>query len=133
GKTVENLIQYSNSGVAQFMQRGAVAALDHGDEFIRTQVERARKARDILCAKLAATGRVRMSPPAGAFYLLFGIEGVSDSYRAAFDIVDEAKVGLAPGTAFGDGGGAFLRLCFARRIDQVEEAADRLADWIRKR
>jgi len=133
GKTVENLIQYSNSGVAQFMQRGAVAALDHGDEFIRMQVERARKARDILCAKLAATGRVRMSPPAGAFYLLFGIEGVSDSYRAAFDIVDEAKVGLAPGTAFGDGGAAFLRLCFARRIDQVEEAADRLADWIRKR
>ena len=30
----ENLIQYSNSGVAQFMQRGAVAALDQGDDFV---------------------------------------------------------------------------------------------------
>ncbi len=133
GQVIENLIQYSTSGVAQFMQRGAVVALNEGDDFLRSQVERAHKARDILCAKLAATGRVHLSPPAGAFYLMFGIEGISDSYRAAFDIVDEAKVGLAPGTAFGDGGGAFLRLCFARRLDQVEEAADRLAEWISKR
>lgn len=35
GQVIENLIQYSTSGVAQFMQRGAVAALDHGDGFIR--------------------------------------------------------------------------------------------------
>jgi aspartate/methionine/tyrosine aminotransferase len=96
------------------------------------QVERAHQARDILCAKLAATGRVRLAPPAGAFYLLFGIDGITDSYRAAFDIVDQAKVGLAPGTAFGNGGAAYLRLCFARRIDQVEEAAARLAEWISK-
>jgi aspartate/methionine/tyrosine aminotransferase len=133
GQTMENLIQYSNSGVAQFMQRGGVVALEEGDDFIRMQVERARQARDILCARLAATGKVRLSPPVGAFYLLFGIEGITDSYRAAFDIVDEAKVGLAPGTAFGDGGAAFLRLCFARRIDQVEMAAERLAEWIRNR
>jgi aspartate/methionine/tyrosine aminotransferase len=133
GQTIENLIQYSTSGVAQFMQRGAVAALNEGDDFIRSQVDRAHKARDILCARLAATGRVHLSPPAGAFYLMFGIEGIADSFRAAFDIVDEAKVGLAPGTAFGDGGGAFLRLCFARRLDEVEEAADRLAGWISKR
>jgi aspartate/methionine/tyrosine aminotransferase len=133
GKTMENLIQYSTSGVAQFMQRGGVVALEQGDDFIRMQVERARQARDLLCAKLAATGRVRLAPPTGAFYLLFGIDGITDSYRAAFDIVDQAKVGLAPGTAFGDGGAAYLRLCFARRIDQVEEAAGRLAEWISKR
>ncbi|UXN61219.1 pyridoxal phosphate-dependent aminotransferase [Phyllobacterium zundukense] len=133
GKTMENLIQYSTSGVAQFMQRGGVVALEQGDDFIRMQVERAHQARDILCAKLAATGRVRLAPPAGAFYLLFGIDGITDSYRAAFDIVDQAKVGLAPGTAFGNGGAALLRLCFARRIDQVEEAAVRLAEWVSKR
>ena len=132
GKTVENLIQYSTTGVAQFMQRGAVVALDKGDDFIRMQVNRARQARDVLCAKLMATGRVRLSLPAGSFYLLFGIDGITDSYRAAFDIVDQAKVGLAPGEAFGDCGKAFLRLCFSRRIAQIEEAADRLADWIRK-
>ena len=40
---------------------------------------------------------------------------------------------IAPGAAFGtDGEGAF-RLCFHRRLDEVEEAADRLASWIAAR
>lgn len=131
GHTIENLIQYSTSGVAQFMQRGAVAALDGGDDFIKMQVERARKARDILCNSLLATGRVQLSPPQGAFYLFFGIDGIKDTRRSAFDIVDQAKVGLAPGTAFGAGGDKFFRVCFARRLNDIEEAADRLSRWIK--
>ncbi|WP_095198291.1 pyridoxal phosphate-dependent aminotransferase [Mesorhizobium carmichaelinearum] len=127
----ENLIQYSNSGVAQFMQRGAVAALDEGDGFVVEQVERARKARDLVCGILGATGRARFTVPQGAFYLFFTVDGITDSRTAAFDIVDKANVGLAPGTAFGPGGEAFLRLCFHRRLDQVEEAAHRLAKWMK--
>ncbi|TPJ82990.1 pyridoxal phosphate-dependent aminotransferase [Mesorhizobium sp. B2-6-2] len=127
----ENLIQYSTSGVAQFMQRGAVAALDEGDSFIAEQVERARAARDLVCGILGATGKARFTAPQGAFYLFFRVDGITDSRTAAFDIVDNANVGLAPGTAFGPGGEAFLRLCFHRRLDQVEEAAHRLARWMK--
>ncbi|MBZ9662673.1 pyridoxal phosphate-dependent aminotransferase [Mesorhizobium sp. ESP-6-4] len=127
----ENLIQYSTSGVAQFMQRGAVAALDEGDGFITEQVERARAARDLVCDILGATGKARFTVPQGAFYLFFRVDGITDSRTAAFDIVDNANVGLAPGTAFGPGGEAFLRLCFHRRLDQLEEAAHRLARWIK--
>ncbi|QPC94867.1 pyridoxal phosphate-dependent aminotransferase [Mesorhizobium sp. INR15] len=127
----ENLIQYSNSGVAQFMQRGAVAALDGGDAFIAEQVERARAARDLVCGILGATGRARFTVPQGAFYLFFTVDGITDSRTAAFDIVDNANVGLAPGTAFGPGGEAFLRLCFHRRLDKIEEAAHRLAKWMK--
>lgn len=128
----ENLIQYSTSGVAQFMQKGAVAALDHGDDFIAEQVELAHEARDLVCTRLGATGRVRMSPPEGAFYLFFAVDGVGNSGEAVFRVIDEANVGLAPGTAFGTGGEAFFRLCFLRRLDQLEEAVDRLAGWIEK-
>ncbi|MES0097833.1 pyridoxal phosphate-dependent aminotransferase [Mesorhizobium sp. M0019] len=126
----ENLVQYSTSGVAQFMQRGAVVALDEGDAFIVEQVERARAARDLVCGILAETGRARFTVPQGAFYLFFAVDGISDSRAAAFDMVDRANVGLAPGTAFGPGGEAFLRLCFHRRLDQLEEAAHRLAKWM---
>ncbi|RWA58850.1 pyridoxal phosphate-dependent aminotransferase [Mesorhizobium sp.] len=127
----ENLIQYSTSGVAQFMQRGAVAALDEGDGFIDSQVERARAARDLVCDILGASGKARFTVPQGAFYLFFTVDGITDSRAAAFDIVDDANVGLAPGTAFGPGGEAFLRLCFHRRLDQLEEAAHRLAKWMK--
>ena len=136
-QTFENLIQYSTSGVAQFMQRGAIAALEEGDEFLAAQIERARQAttaaRDIVCGILGGTGRARFSVPQGAFYLFFSVDGITDSRAAAFEIVDRANVGLAPGSAFGEGGEAYFRLCFHRRLDQVEEAANRLAGWIRSR
>jgi aspartate/methionine/tyrosine aminotransferase len=132
GRTFENLVQYSTSGVAQFMQRGGIAALDQGDAFLAEQVKQAERARDAVCRILGGTGRVRFSVPPGAFYLFFSVDGLEDSTRAAFDIIDKANVGLAPGTAFGESGQGFLRLCFHRRVDQAEEAAQRIANWIRK-
>lgn len=132
-RTFENLVQYSTSGVAQFMQRGAIAALDEGDDFIASQVERAQQARDIVCKVLGDTGKARFSVPPGAFYLFFSVDGMKDAEAAAFDIVDKAAVGVAPGTAFCAGGEGFLRLCFHRRLDQVEEASHRLAKWINAR
>jgi aspartate/methionine/tyrosine aminotransferase len=126
----ENLIQYSTSGVAQFMQKAAVAALDRGDGFVDMQVARARSARDLICARLVSTGKVRLSPPNGAFYLYFEVEGVTDTQTAAKEIVDKTGVGLAPGTAFGPGGAPGFRLCFNRRLDDIEMAGERLAGWI---
>lgn len=130
GQVIENLIQYSNSGVAAFMQRGAIAALSRGEEFVENQVARAETARDIFCDILTATNKVELSPPDGAFYAFFKIDGVTDTRAAAFRIVDEAKVAIAPGTAFGPQGAPFLRACFHRRLDEVETAAQRLAEWI---
>lgn len=130
GQVIENLIQYSTSGVAQFMQRGAIAALDHGDGFIRENYERALSSRDILCDALIATNRVETLKPDGALYAFLKIDGVTDSRATALDIVDKTGVGLAPGTAFGEGGELFLRACFLRNPKQIEDAADRLASYI---
>ena len=126
----ENLIQFSTSGVAQFMQKGAVAALDQGDSFVDMQAARARAARDVICSRLAATGRVKLSPPPGAFYLFFEVDGIRDTRAAAKEIADNIGVGLAPGTAFGPGGASGFRLCFNRSLDDIEAAAERLAGWI---
>lgn len=132
GQVIENLIQYSTSGVAHFMQQGAAAALNEGDPFVESQVTRAGQARDMLGEALLSTGRVRLCVPEGAFYMFFSIDGVRDTRQAALDIVDGAGVGLAPGTAFGVGGERFLRACFHRRLDHVAEAANRLADYFDK-
>ncbi len=47
-------------------------------------------------------------------------------------IIDDVQVGLAPGSAFGEGGENFFRLCFHRGIDSLEEASMRLAGWINR-
>ena len=79
--------------------------------------------------------------PQGAFYAFPSFEGVlgttigghtpTDTLQLAEVILDQAKVGLAPGSAFG--GEGYFRLCFNRRLDQIEEAANRLAEWIGRR
>lgn len=133
GQVLENLIQYSTSGVSHFMQQGAVAALNKGDDYLNSQIERAIKARDIFCDALLSTGRVKMAKPEGAFYAFFQIDGVGDTMSEAFKIVDEANVGLAPGSAFGEDGNDYFRACFHRRLEDVEEAASRLVNYINTR
>jgi aspartate/methionine/tyrosine aminotransferase len=130
GQVIENLVQYSNSGVAQFLQRGAVVALNDGDDFVEANIARAHQSRDILCDALIATNRVETLKPDGALYAFLKVDGITDSRRAALDIVDKIGVALAPGSAFGKGGELFLRACFLRDPKQIEEAAARLSDYI---
>ncbi|BAT58895.1 aspartate aminotransferase [Variibacter gotjawalensis] len=123
GQVIENLIQYSTSGVAQFMQRAGVAAIEHGEDFVAQQIARSRESRDIITTALGASPRVRFGAPQGAFYLFFSVDGVKDMRQLAFRLIDEGGVGLAPGTAFGAGGDNYLRICFARNPEHIRQAA----------
>jgi aspartate/methionine/tyrosine aminotransferase len=69
---------------------------------------------------------VDLPTPPGAFYGFLRAPGVTDSRALALRLIDEANVGLAPGSAFGAGGEAYLRLCFARKAEDLEEAVRRL-------
>jgi len=131
GDAIENLVQFTTSGVPVFIQRAAIAALNDGEAFLADQIERCRCSRDILCDNLTATGKVRFYEPEAAFYLFCAVDGFPDSRALAFRLVDEAGVGAAPGTAFGPGGEGHLRLCFARDPAQVEEAAQRMVRWLK--
>jgi aspartate/methionine/tyrosine aminotransferase len=127
---IENLVQYSTSGVPVFAQRAAVAALDQGEGFFAHLLARVRRSRDIICDGLASTGRVHFAKPEGAFYLFCTIDGEADTRALALRLVDEAGVGVAPGSAFGRGGEDFLRICFARKPEDMAEATRRLVDWL---
>lgn len=130
GPVIENIVQYTTSGVPVFNQRGAVAAIEGGEAFIADQIARMRQSRDILCAGLAKTGRVRFARPEAAFYLFCAIEGCEDTRSLALRLVDEAGLGVAPGSAFGPGGEAYIRLCFASSPDQIAEATRRFMAWL---
>jgi aspartate/methionine/tyrosine aminotransferase len=127
GQVVENLMQYSCSGVAPFVQRAGVAAIERGEGFVAHQLARVTQNRTIVCDGLGALPGISFAAPAGAFYLFFSVAGETDTRKLALRLVDEANVGLAPGTGFGPGGADYLRLCFARRGDDLVEATRRLA------
>ncbi len=133
GNIIESLIQYNTSGVATFMQRGAVAAIEDGEPFIAQQLECAVRGREIVSKALGAFNSVRSVPPAGAFYSFFAIDGMHDSMAAALQLIDEAAVGLAPGIAFGPAAEGYFRVCFLRSAPALDEAMQRLTGWLQTR
>ncbi len=130
GAAIERIIQYNTSGTPAFLQRGCVAAIEHGEEFVTEQVARARTNRDMVCDMLRQFPQVQFEVPQGAFYQFFALEGMQDSTRTVLRIIDEAKVGLAPGGTFGPGGESFLRMCYLRHPDILGTALERLGNWL---
>jgi aspartate/methionine/tyrosine aminotransferase len=130
GPIIENVIQYTTSGVPVFIQRAAIAAIEGGEAFIADQIGRMRQSRDIVCDGLAASGRVRFARPEAAFYLFCSVDGEADTRALAKRLVDEAGLGVAPGSAFGAGGEGYIRLCFARSPEQIAEATRRFRAWL---
>ena len=130
GQVMENLVQYNTSGVPQFFQRAGVVALDEGEAFLAEQVARAAKGREIVCSAFERSNRAHCAWPEGGFYAFFTVDGITDPAAMAFQLIEEANVGVAPGSAFGQDGAAFARICFQRSPDQLEMAMDRLLTWL---
>ena len=126
----EKLIQFNTSGSPGFLQEGAIAALRDGEDFVRFFVERCRDGRETVNARLAAMPKVQVTPNNGSFYVMFAVEGVTDTLAFCKRAVTEAAVGLAPGMAFGGGAERHIRLCYARGRDSLVEAMDRLERFI---
>lgn len=132
GQIVENHIQYNTSGVAPFMQRAGIAAINEAEDFAQGQIDRAAEGRSIVCDTLDQFSNVRFKRPDGAFYAFFSIDGHEDSMATAMRLVDEANIGLAPGSAFGPGAEAFYRICYLRSAEGLHEAMQRLGSWLEK-
>ncbi len=129
--TIERVIQYNTSGTAVFLQRGCTVALDEGDAFIKLQVTKAKRNRDMVVQALKDFSQLKLSVPDGAFYMFFGIEGMTDSMKTAFRIIDEANIGFAPGIAFGDSGEGYLRMCFLKEESKLAEGLARFSHWLK--
>ncbi len=129
--TAEKLIQFNTSGGQAFLQYGAIAALDQGEDFVAELVARCAKGRQLISSRLAAMPRVREVPNQGAFYAMFEVDGVTDTFAFCKDVVTHAGVGLAPGVAFGRGAESLIRLCYAKKPELLEKAMDRLDTWLR--
>ena len=133
GPAIERIIQVTSSGTAAFLQRGCLAALETGDSFVASQVARAKSNRDLVVRMLGDVPGLRFEVPQGAFYLFFAVDGMADSMATTLRIIDEAKVGFAPGGTFGLGGEGYLRMCYLRDPAKLEEALGRFKGWLETR
>lgn len=134
GTQIAELSAFNNTGATVFAQYGALEAITKGDDFIKWQIERCRTGLGIVEKAIAGNNRMSWSKPAGAFYAFIAIEGMTDSIAFAKRLLEEAKVGVAPGIAFGPKtdreNDRFIRLCFFQDAERLGEAMSRIAKAI---
>jgi aspartate/methionine/tyrosine aminotransferase len=123
----DKIVEFNTSGAPTFLQHAAVAAVTEGEDFVAHLLARCRAGRDLVLERLRQLPRIRVAPPEGAFYAFCRVEGLSDSLAFAREVLARAKIGVAPGAAFGAGGEGHIRLCFASAPARLEAALDRLA------
>ena len=113
-------------------QYAAVEAMNNGEEDVQMMRTSYNQRRRFVLEKFKEMG-LPCFEPEGAFYLFpcikeFGM--TSDEFATRF--LQEEKVAVVPGTAFGDCGEGFLRISYAYSIDELKLALGRMADCIRK-
>ena len=112
------LIEYNTSCSPAFVQHAGVAAIRDGEPTVaRTRGAAARRARLPGRTNCSGCPGVTVAPPPGAMYAFFRIDGLTDSLAFCKELVRDAKLGLAPGRAFGPEGEGFVRWCFASERD----------------
>ncbi|MBQ9278862.1 MAG: aminotransferase class I/II-fold pyridoxal phosphate-dependent enzyme [Lachnospiraceae bacterium] len=111
-------------------QYAAISAIKDGDKDIEKMRESYDKRRHFLLKQFEEMG-LPCFEPKGAFYMFpcikeFGI--TSDEF--ATRLLQEEKLAVVPGTAFGDCGEGFLRISYAYSIDELREAMGRINNFI---
>jgi aspartate/methionine/tyrosine aminotransferase len=127
------LIEYNTSCSPVFVQRAGVVAIERGESAIAHTVARYRAARDYLVAALAQLDGVEIAAPSGAMYAFFRLRGLTDSLALCKRLVREARLGLAPGSAFGPEGEGFVRWCFAADTARLADGVARLSRFLATR
>lgn len=113
-------------------QYAAVEALRNGDEDVQRMRESYDERRRYVLHALSEMG-IPCFEPEGAFYVFpcirqFGMSSEEFSVR----LLQEEKVAIVPGTAFGGCGEGYLRISYAYSIDDLKKALGRLQNFVQR-
>lgn len=111
-------------------QYAAIEALRNGDEDVRRMRESYDERRRFLVNALNEMG-LPCFEPKGAFYVFPNISAYGmTSEEFARRLLEQQRVAVVPGTAFGECGEGFLRISYAYSIDNLKKALDKIEKFI---
>ena len=126
-KQIMKVHSHSATCATSFAQWGAVAALEGPQDFIGQMVSAWDRRRCLITERLNQIPGFRCPLPEGAFYAFPDVSGTGLSgQEVAARLIEEARVGVTPGDAFGEVGAGCIRLSFAESDDKIEAALDRI-------
>jgi aspartate aminotransferase len=137
-KAAANLQSHSTSNVANVSQRAALAAVSGGLDDVAMMREAFDRRRKVIHGLLDAIPGVEVAEPEGAFYAFPSFRGVlgrsirgrqvTTTLELCEVVLEEAKVAMVPGEAFGAPG--FARLSFALGDDDLSRGVTRIAELL---
>jgi aspartate aminotransferase len=127
---------HSTTNPSSISQAAAVAALGCDDSIAAAMHQAYTERRAWLVPALNAVDGIHCGDPDGAFYIfpdvsaLFGRGGLRDSNDVARFFLDEARVAVVPGLAFGADG--YVRISYATSMERLREGVSRIAAAVAK-
>ena len=127
---------HSTSNPSSISQMAAIDALRGTDDEVRRMYEAYCERREYLVSAINSIDGFCCTDPDGAFYIFpeikrfFGRGSVRDSNSFARYLLDEARVAVVPGVAFGNDD--FIRISYATSMDRLKEGIHRLEVALKK-
>ncbi len=107
----------------------AIRSADQDVENMRITYDQRRK---FMVENIRKIGLEISAEPEGAFYVFADARRyTNDSYRFAFDILENAHVGVTPGTDFGSQGQGFIRFSYANSLENIGEGLKRIDNYLK--
>ncbi len=119
------------SCTAAFIQRAGIAALTGPMGPSEAMVAEFKRRRDVIVDGLNEIPGINCLRPHGAFYVFPNITQTGiDSRTLESKCLEEADVAVLSGTAFGEYGEGYLRMCYANSVENLQVALQRLGDLL---
>jgi len=130
-KQMLKIHQYALMSSPTTSQYAAIEAMSGGDGDIQSMRREYNKRREFLLHGLRNIG-LECFEPRGAFYMFPSIKctGMSSTDFCEKFLLQE-RCAIIPGSAFGDGGEGFVRICYASSVENISTALERLNVFVK--
>jgi aminotransferase len=124
--------QYTIMSAPTMSQVAALEAINNGDDYVNQMRDEYDRRRKLIVSGLNELGLPTFEPH-GAFYAFPNIanSGMTDE-EFAQKLLEEEKVAVVPGSAFGAGGAGFVRCSYATAYEKIEEALHRIDHFVHR-
>ncbi|MCD6568514.1 MAG: aminotransferase class I/II-fold pyridoxal phosphate-dependent enzyme [Dehalococcoidia bacterium] len=131
-QAVTKIHQYTMLSAPTMAQMAAIEALRNGDEDVKQMDQEYNRRRRTIVKGLREIG-LTCFEPRGAFYAFpsINITGMT-SEEFSERLIEEEKVAVVPGSAFGECGEGFVRCSYAASLSSIEEALRRMGRFVER-
>lgn len=123
--------QYTAMSAPSVSQLAALAAINIGAEHAEEMRQKYDRRRKLIVSRLNEIG-LETFMPQGAFYAFPKITSTGlDDETFTLRLLEEARVAVVPGSAFGAGGDGHVRCSYATKYEMIEQALDRIEQFVK--